>query len=60
MIAGGCYNVFTKKFGSGATNLLEAKVVLANGASRPRPGRRHTNPACRGRQSTRVRARASL
>ena len=28
MIAGGCYNVFTKKFGSGATNLLEAKVVL--------------------------------
>jgi FAD/FMN-containing dehydrogenase len=28
---GGCYNVFTKKFGDGATNLLEARVVLANG-----------------------------
>lgn len=29
---GGCYNVFTKKFGDGAVNLLEAKVVLANGS----------------------------
>ena len=29
---GGCYNVFTKKFGDGATNLMQAKVVLANGS----------------------------
>ena len=29
---GGCYNVFTKKFGDGATNLLQATVVLANGS----------------------------
>ena len=29
---GGCYNVFTKKFGDGAVNLLAARVVLANGS----------------------------
>jgi hypothetical protein len=29
---GGCYGPFTKKFGNGAINLLEANVVLANGS----------------------------
>ena len=28
---GGCYNVFTKKFGDGANNLLRARLVLPNG-----------------------------
>ena len=28
---GGCYGPFTKLFGNGAINLLEANVVLANG-----------------------------
>jgi len=28
---GGCYGPFTKKFGNGAVNLLEAKLVLPNG-----------------------------
>ena len=28
---GGCFGPFTKKFGSGAVNILEARVVLANG-----------------------------
>jgi FAD/FMN-containing dehydrogenase len=28
---GGCYGTFSKKFGSAASNLLQAKVVLANG-----------------------------
>jgi hypothetical protein len=29
---GGCFGPFTKKFGSGAVNILEARVVLANGS----------------------------
>ena len=29
---GGCYGPFTKKFGNGAINILEAHVVLANGS----------------------------
>ena len=29
---GGCYNKYTKKFGDGAVNMLQAKVVLANGS----------------------------
>jgi FAD/FMN-containing dehydrogenase len=28
---GGCYGPFTKKFGNGAVNMLQAKVVLPNG-----------------------------
>ena len=28
----GCYGAFSKKFGNGALNMLQARVVLANGS----------------------------